>query len=162
MSKRKKEVGPGRPTAYTPAAARVARVMSLGGHNQAAIAEALGQSEVTITHWKKKHPEFAKAINARRDETGKVIESVLKRAKGFSRKAVKPTTLTDGPGLGGYIVDHPIIEYFPPDMVAALAWMKRHDPEWRAALNNKPVEVEGAGQFQIVIDADTLELAGAR
>jgi predicted transcriptional regulator len=169
MTKPKEQSKPSRDHGCGALQIRVARVMSLAGQRQAAIAEALGVTEACITQWKQRHPAFADALNARFDETGKVIESILKRAKGFKKKAIKPIAVKsitegfDGAILDTKIIDHPIVEYYPPDMTAALAWMKRYDPEWREALSGgKPPPAEGAGQVNIYIDADTLALAGPK
>ena len=78
--------------------------------------------------WKRKHPEFAAALLAGRDSAGEVAVSLLRRAKGYRRKTVKPMVVGIGNGLTK-IVDWPMVEYFPPDVKACLEWLKRHRPD---------------------------------
>ena len=59
---------------------------------------------------------------------GKVVVALAKRATGFRRKTVKPMTISIGGGMS-QIVDHPVVEYFPPDVTACLAYLKRHAPD---------------------------------
>ena len=60
---------------------------------------------------------------------GKVVVALAKRASGFKRKTLWPMVVSIGGGIS-QIVNHPVVEYFPPDVTACLAYLKRHCPEF--------------------------------
>lgn len=54
------------------------------GDTDKMVAEKLGVTPQTISNWKNKHPEFAKALAKRRNQTeGELVNSAIQQAKGF-------------------------------------------------------------------------------
>ena len=52
----------GRPSSYRPEYPKLARVLSLEGHTDAMIAQALRVGAATLSDWKLRHPQFALAL----------------------------------------------------------------------------------------------------
>jgi transposase-like protein len=118
----------GRPTSYDVSFVRVARTMSLEGSKQAAIARALGVAAPTLHGWAKKHPDFQAALNAGNEATGEVIVALVKAAKGFRRKTVRVETTKRADGTKD-VKTIEAVDYYPPNVAACLAWVKRHRPD---------------------------------
>ena len=84
-----------------------------------------------------------------------VVESLYKRATGYSHKAVKILTVARGANMGSDIEQVPYIEKFPPDATSMIFWLKNRRPkEWR-----DKQEVEHSGEVSI---ADTIRAARER
>lgn len=136
--------------------------MALLGASRLKIARFFGVSPSTLDRWADAEPEFREALDAGRRATGRVARALLRRATGYRVKGVKPMTVPVGGGISE-IVDHPVITYYPPDVTAALAWLKRHEPRvWGDAGRGttKAAQQGGGGSVHVFIDADTAALCG--
>lgn len=110
---------------------------TLLGHTDRELAEDFGVVESTISLWKLKHPAFSEAL--KRGKTAAdcdVVESLYKRACGFTRRAVK-IFQSDGASF-----EHEYDEYYPPEVGAMVYWLKnrqrtlfRDRPEISAEIN---------------------------
>ena len=98
------------PTKFKPEYVQIARVMAMEGLHNSAIARAFAVQPSTIVKWKNRHPAFAEALRAGDNETGKIVVSLAKAARGYKRKAVRPITVSNGNGFSK-IIDHPVVEY---------------------------------------------------
>ena len=139
------------PTKFKPEYVQIARVMAMEGLHNSAIARAFAVQPSTIVKWKNRHPAFAEALRAGDNETGKIVVSLAKAARGYKRKAVRPITVSNGNGFSK-IIEHPVVEYYPPNVTACLAWLKRHRPEiWGDAGRGtaKPKAADDAGEVTI-------------
>lgn len=123
----------GRPPTYRKELAHQARTLCRFGATDVDLAEAFGVTEVTINRWKKSHPEFREALELGKPEADALVERALfERAIGWSHRAVKIMAVSGGKDAGTTIEEIPYIERFPPDVVAAIFWLKNRKPgEWR-------------------------------
>ncbi len=117
----------GRKSKYQVQYAKQAFQLCLLGATDVQIAEFFEVSEVTLNAWKKKYPAFLKSIKtAKLQADSEVAASLFKRAKGFTKKAVKIFQFQ------GKEVIVPYVEFYPPETVAAIFWLKNRQPElWR-------------------------------
>lgn len=122
---------PGRPTPYRPEFGEIAKSMFLLGSTVEKVAEALGVHPDTIYHWKNTIPHFSvKMAEGREGADEKVAKALLKRATGFSKKAHKIQL-----DRNGVWQTKEYREYFPPDVNAAMGWLKNRRPDaWKEKL----------------------------
>jgi hypothetical protein len=111
---------------------KLARTLCKFGAPQSALAEHIGVTPETISHWIGRFPEFARAIQSTRDAVDRKVEKTLfQRAMGWKHKGIKVIKTSDD-----QIIDHPIVEKFPPDVEAARLWLMNRQPErWRRSGN---------------------------
>jgi len=130
----------GRPSAYKPEYDEQAFRYSLLGATDKEMATFFDISEATLHNWKNDYPSFLESIkNGKDDADARVVQSLYKRATGFTNdKAVKIFM----PAGASEPVYAPFEEYFPPDTAAAFIWLKnRQAKKWR---DRHEVEVSGA------------------
>lgn len=119
----------GRPTAYKPEFAEIARRACLIGFTDQELAELLGVTVRTLGNWKHQHEEFLQALKAGKDVADDRVErSLYERATGYRVEAVKIFM----PAGAEEPVYAPYIENHAPDTTAAIFWLKNRRPEqWR-------------------------------
>lgn len=117
----------GRPSKYDPAFAEQARKLCELGATDAEIASFFEVDVRSIYNWKLEHPEFLQALKRGKDEADELVEQRLfARATGYSQDAVKIFQHEGKPVTVEYV------EHFPPDVTAAIFWLKNRRPEkWR-------------------------------
>jgi hypothetical protein len=117
----------GRPTLYTLDMAERAQGLAEQGLTDQEIADELGISVRSLNLYKSKHPEFAAALRmgkAGPDE--RVEQSLFQRATGYEVDEI------DIRVANGEIVQTPIRRKYPPDVTAAIFWLKNRRPDiWR-------------------------------
>jgi hypothetical protein len=116
-----------RPTSYQPEYAEQAEKLSKLGLTDKEMAEFFGVTERTLNTWKTKHPEFLQALKKGKTlADANVVESLYRRACGYSHEAVKIMQYEGKP------VVEPYIEHYPPDTTACLAWLhNRQREKWQ-------------------------------
>jgi hypothetical protein len=120
----------GRPPKYKPEYADQAIRLNKLGMTESEMAQFFEVNPLTIWRWKNEHEDFCKALCALSKEEAdeKVVQSLYKRAVGFSREAVKifmPAGASE-PVYASYV------EHYPPDPGAAKLWLTNRRPkEWR-------------------------------
>jgi len=99
------------------------RTMLLAGHGDAAVAAELGISVSTLRRYRNDHPEFGEIfIQCRSAADDRVEAALLKRAT-------------------GYDVDDGKVRHIPPDVRAAVFWLKNRRPEaWKERSAEVPAE----------------------
>ena len=124
----------GRPTKYTDKTAKQAFKLCLLGSTEQELADFFEVHIDTIAEWKAVHEEFSDALKKGRSEAdAKVTQSLYRRARGYSHKAVK-IFLHEGQPV---IVDY--IERFPPETTAAIFWLKNRQKKlWRNREDPEP------------------------
>lgn len=117
----------GRPTKYKTEHCDVARAMAKLGATDVELAGALKVSVATINLWKVQHPEFSASVKVDKAVAdGKVVESLYKRAMGYS------VTEEDIRVIDGKIVRSEVTKHYPPDPTAMIFWLKNRDKaNWR-------------------------------
>ena len=119
----------GRPPKYDPSFAEQARKLCNLGATDAEIANFFEVSVRTIYSWKLQHDEFLQALKRGKDEYDDLVEKRLfSRAVGYSQDAVKIFM----PAGADEPVYAPYTEHVPPDVTAAIFWLKNRRPDqWR-------------------------------
>jgi len=118
---------PGRPSAYRPEFADLARKFGLLGATNDDLARMFNVSATTVDKWIAEIPEFSGALKEGREEADqRVADSLFRRAIGFEHPAVKIMAYE------GQSWEHAYTEKYPPDTVAAIFWLKNRRPDlWR-------------------------------
>lgn len=117
----------GRPTLYKVAYNKQAYKLCLLGATDKDLADFFEVKEQTINNWKKSHPKFFESIKkGKQSADTDIAESLYKRAKGYSHKAVKIFNEDGKPMIVPYT------EHYAPDTTAAIFWLKNRKPDlWR-------------------------------
>ncbi len=121
--------GGGRPSAYKPEYAQIAKVMCELGATNAELADAFQVGTGTINYWRAAHVEFSDAVRPAKEKADDCVEySYFQRAVGYSYDAVKIFM----PAGREKPVIVPYREHVPPDPNAGAFWLKNRRPEkWR-------------------------------
>lgn len=118
---------------------------SLLGLTDVQMAGALEINPDTFYQWQKKYPEFSESIKKGKIEAdANVVSTLYKRALGHTQKHKQAFKVKKVDPESGKLYDSveivEIEEYFPPDMVANIFWLKNRQPEhWR---DKKEVEID--------------------
>ena len=101
---------------------------ALLGATDKEMSDMFGVSERTFNAWKGQHREFLESLKKGKAlADANVASSLYRRAVGYDGKATKFAT------KDGKITDSvEYIEHYPPDVTAAIYWLKNRQPEfWR-------------------------------
>ncbi|KAA0126464.1 terminase [Chryseobacterium sp. SN22] len=136
----------GRKTKYDPDLhPKQALKYSLLGLTDVQMAGALEINPDTLYQWQKKYPDFSESIKKGKIEAdANVVSTLYKRALGHTQKHKQAFKLKKVDEESGKLYDtvevHDVEEYFPPDMIATIFWLKNRQPEhWR---DKKEVEID--------------------
>ncbi len=117
----------GRPTAYKPEYAEIARHSCMLGATNEILAERFDVCRRTVDSWIAAIPEFSDAVRQGRqvaDES--VVSALFARAVGMERKMTKVFCHKGQPVTADYIVQ------LPPDVRACIFWLRNRRPDrWR-------------------------------
>jgi hypothetical protein len=115
-------------TQYKPEYVERTKEMCANGATNAELAKEFGVSTWTIRHWASQFPEFQAAMVANKPiADARVVRSLYERANGYSYEAVKIFC-----GKDGTVTKVPYTEHVPPDVTAAIFWLKnRQSQDWR-------------------------------
>ncbi|WP_157215935.1 hypothetical protein [Flavisphingomonas formosensis] len=104
-----------------------ARRLAAIGLTDAEMAAFFGVSVRSIHHWKQRHAAFAEALTIGKEAADARVEQALyHRAVGYAHDAVKIHT------IAGKVVETAYVERYPPDVTAAMFWLKNRRPDlWR-------------------------------
>ncbi|MDR2066112.1 MAG: helix-turn-helix domain-containing protein [Prevotellaceae bacterium] len=118
----------GRPAQYKPEYNEQVLKLCLLGATDKDIADFFGVSTRTLNTWKKHYPEFLHSIKKGKEQADTNVASALyTRATGFTKKDCEKMFQ-----YRGEIVRATVKEYFPPDVTAAIFWLKNRQPgKWR-------------------------------
>jgi len=136
----------GRPSAYKPEFAEIARRACQIGFTDQELAELLCVSVRTLYNWKNDHEEFLHALKAGKEVADDRVErSLYERAVGYRVEAVKIFM----PAGAKTPVYAQYVEHHAPDTTAAIFWMKNRRPdEWR---DRREHELSGQGGGALVV-----------
>jgi hypothetical protein len=142
----------GRPSSYQPEYAEKALTLCKGGATVREVAEFFEVTERTIHNWSHEFPEFFRALKTGREAAdARVEQSLYRRALGYSFDSVHISAWQ------GVAIQTPIVTHVPPDVTAAIFWLKNRKPqEWRDV---KAVEHSGSIQHRHVAELSDAELA---
>lgn len=117
----------GRPTLYREAYDKQAYRLSLLGFTDIELAEFFNISESTLNEWKIEYQTFSESIKEGKvNADSEVVESLFKRAKGYTVQDVKIFQFQ------GSEVVVPYTKIIEPDVSAASLWLRNRQPrKWR-------------------------------
>ena len=117
----------GRPTDYDPAFVERAAELCAHGATDQELADEFGVHVSTIYAWRARHQEFREAVIAGKDAADDRVErSLFHRAVGYTFDAIKIMQEKGDPLIVPYR------EHVPPDVGAAMNWLKNRRPDkWR-------------------------------
>lgn len=123
----------GRPSKYKPEYAEQAIKLCKLGATDKDLAEFFDVEEQTINNWKNDFPEFFESIKAAKDYRDQLVERRLfERATGYEVEAEELKVVSEGNGMGSSVERVPVVKKFPPDVTAAIFWLKNRQPDkWR-------------------------------
>jgi transposase-like protein len=129
--------------AVTPEHCELARRLALIGLDDQRIAAALGIAESTLTTWKRKFPEFAKAIHSGKDVAdAPVIASLYELAQRRTVRRTRPMVVDKAVE----VVDYD--EVVEADVKAAQYLMSyRHPEKWSLYKMRAGVDLESANEI---------------
>ncbi len=149
----------GRPTKYdVDFHPKQALKYSLLGLTDTQMAGAFEIAESTLNNWKNEYPEFLESLKKGKIEAdANVVSTLYKRALGHTQKSKVPLKMKKVDSETGKLYDTVEIveteEYFPPDMVATIFWLKNRQPEyWR---DKKEVEIEDKREINTSLLSDS-------
>lgn len=114
----------------------------------------------TLPNYAERFPQLREAIRAgREDADAAVAHSLFARATGYSHTAIKifrskvSELLPDGTRIDSYeTVTVPYVEHYPPDVNAAIFWLKNRQPNtWRDRIEIDPGASDGDIEFTMKI-----------
>jgi hypothetical protein len=119
--------GPGRKPVYRPEFATQALKLCKFGATDDQLADFFEVHRATIYRWRAEYPDFAAATALGKEETDdRVEEALLRRAVGYDRPIKRMFSFQ------GVISSADDIEHIPPDVKAAIFWLKnRRKDKWR-------------------------------
>jgi len=119
----------GRPSKYKPEFAEQARKLCVLGATDLDIANFFEVDARTIYRWKAEFEEFRQSLKRGKDEADDLVEQRLfQRATGYTHDAVRIFMPKDADEP----VYAPYVEHHPPDVTAAIFWLKnRRSDQWR-------------------------------
>lgn len=140
-----KEIG--RPSKFNELIKEKIISLAKDGKTNEQIADIIGVHVRTIENWQGKHKDLLWALREAKQAADDLVEaSLFSRAVGYSHKSVK--VFFDRESL--QTVEHEIVEQYPPDVTAAIFWLKNRKPsEWR-----EKTEVEHSGKIESLSDED--------
>jgi hypothetical protein len=147
----------GRPSKFRPEYVDRAKSLCEQGATDADLAAAFGVGTTTIKRWQSEHPEFRSATKTGKEPADERVQrSLFHRAVGYTFNSEEIRVLRDGT-----VVRVPTVEHVPPDVTAAIFWLKNRRPdEWR---DIKAVELTGkdGGPIQTE-DVSALDILSGR
>ena len=143
----------GRPTKYNGQYANQAYKLCLLGYTDAELASFFEVCEDTIYEWKKVYIDFSESIKAGKEiADGNVVESLYKRACGYSHKETKIAS------FNGEITDEKEFDkHYPPDTKACEIWLRNRQP----TKFREKIEIDNklSGEVKSIIDPSNLQEA---
>lgn len=117
----------GRPSKLNIALKRRMLALYERGKTDAEVAKITGISVRAIHYWKKKDPEFLHSLKEAKKIADDLVETALYlRAMGYSYE-VEKLFCSDGE-----IIRAKFLRHVPPDVIAAIFWLKNRRPQsWR-------------------------------
>lgn len=135
----------GRPTAYSDEIAEQAHKLCQLGATDFELADFFGVTTRTIYRWRNEHPEFCHALQSGKEHADdRVVRSLYNRAVGYSFESEKIFAFQ------GEIIRADTVEHVPPDVGAAMSWLKNRRPdEWRDKQANQ--SEDGSTVLKIIV-----------
>jgi transposase-like protein len=108
---------------------KIAKMLCSKGATDTELADAFDVRVQTIYKWKHRYPSFAEALEAGKSEVfdPRVERTMAQMAIGYAIDIEEVKVTKDGD-----IVRYPIRKHYPPNVTAAIFWLKNRQPDrWR-------------------------------
>lgn len=130
-TKAKKDTG--RPSSFKPEFIEQAKKLSMLGLTDKQMADFFDVTEQTLNNWKKSQEGFFESLkHGKLIADADVVQSLYKRATGYSHPEDDIRTVTLPGNMGSEIVITPTTKRYPPDTTACIFWLKnRQKEQWR-------------------------------
>lgn len=149
----------GRPTKFNPEVLLKVRILYGQGKTDEQVADIVGVAVRTLHDWKHRYAEFLHSLKEAKDEADDLVEATLyQRAIGYTHRETKVFCTKDGD-----IVWKEIDRHVPPDVTAAIFWLKNRRPEkWREKPSgfDDAIEVGKREILKVRTFAEFCEIAG--
>ena len=141
----------GRPTKYLPVYAEQAKKLAIKGLIDKEIYNILGISEVTGIEWKKKYPEFNKALNeGKRNINQEVENKLIDLALGYEFDSEQIVIVSDGSQIGSHWERVPVKKRIEPNLGAIKEWSWNRNPNrWK---NKQSIELSNENNEPFIIE----------
>lgn len=137
---------------YDPKFVPIARTLCSFGAKDAELADAFGVHTDTIQYWLSAYPEFGAAVFEGKSEVfdPKVERALAQLAVGYAVDVEEVKVTKDGDE-----VRYTVRKHFPPNVAAAIFWLKNRQPhKWRDVWK---IEHEGKLELEKLTSAQLLE-----
>jgi transposase-like protein len=141
----------GQPTKYKEEYNEQAYKLCLLGYTDKELADFFNVCEDTINNWKSEHEQFFVSIREGKEiADGNVVESLYKRACGYSHKETKTASFE------GKITDEKEYDkHYPPDTKACEVWLRNRQPtKFRDKIE---IENKHSGEVKSTLDVTQLK-----
>lgn len=117
----------GRPTKFNISLSAKIAALYGAGKTDKQVADAIGVAVRTLQYWKASQPEFLHSLKEGKDVADElVVSSLFRRATGYTHPEEKIFQFE------GRVVRAKTSKHYPPDVTAAIYWLKNRRPEeWR-------------------------------
>lgn len=132
----------GRPSKFQDRYIEEAYRLALLGATDKEMASFWEITEQTLNNWKTTHPSFFESLTRGKVEADtEVAQSLFKRANGYVNKNAVKIFMPAGAESPVYA---PFTEHYPPDVTAAIFWLKnRQRTKWRDRIDNEHTGKDG-------------------
>ncbi|MFZ5783986.1 MAG: helix-turn-helix domain-containing protein [Pseudomonadota bacterium] len=133
----------GRPSKFDDRYIGEAYGLALLGATDKEIAQFWQVSEATLNTWKQQHPEFLESLTRGKVQADtEVSRRLFQRAIGYSNERAVKIFMPAGAKEPVYA---PYTEHYPPDVTAAIFWLKnRQRTKWRDRIDKEVTGKDGA------------------
>ena len=142
----------GAPEKFKPEYCSMAKALCMLGHTNAQLAAFFNVTPQSVYNWLKQFPEFFEAVRGGRENADiKVALSLFQRACGYELEEEKVFFDKDAEGEKRFARGK-VRKHYPPDVKAAITWLKAKHPEvWEETVNNN-VEHSGMVETKFTVE----------
>ena len=141
----------GRPTKYIKQFADIANKLAKEGKIDKEIYDIIGISEPIGINWKKKYPEFNKALNeGKRNINQEVENKLIDLALGYEFDSEQIVIVSDGSQIGSHWERVPVKKRIEPNLGAIKEWSWNRNPNrWK---NKQSIELSNENNEPFIIE----------
>jgi hypothetical protein len=141
----------GRPSKYLPIFAEQAKKLAMKGLIDKEIYDILGIAEINGIKWKKKYPEFDKALNeGKRNINQEVENKLIDLALGYEFDSEQIVIVSDGSQIGSHWERVPVKKRIEPNLGAIKEWSWNRNPNrWK---NKQSIELSNENNEPFIIE----------
>jgi hypothetical protein len=129
----------------------IVKSLAAKGYVESQIQDIIHISVATFNNWKKKYPEFLKALReGKQGPIDRTVNTLEKVANGFREIVRKPFVVSDGFNNGSHIEILDVEEFIPPQVSAIRYYLNNRDKQnWS---DRQSVELSGSVGYKVIPD----------